>query len=115
MSTFRIWSFFLITETNETSGTPPSEPVNPTEGSTGGDDMAVTCRPACSVEFCSEKETKKRRICSAAGYDHVCLGDSRSGCGKIKCVHVVPKEVKMLNLKWLEVHSGVQICAVWNT
>lgn len=58
----------LITETNVTQ--PPPEPVDPTEGSTG-DDMAVTCRPACSVEFCSEQETKKRRICSAAGYDHV--------------------------------------------
>lgn len=71
------------TETNETSGTPPSEPVNPTEGSTGDDDMAVTCRPACSVEFCSEKETKKRRICSAAGLSPVV--PERNKCQHTTC------------------------------
>lgn len=84
------------------------EPVDPTEGSTG-EDMAVTCRPACSVEFCSEKETKKRRICSAAGYDHVFWR-------REKYVHVIPRtghnvEPKVISQVYF-VNRGSSMCCV---
>ena len=40
--------------------------LQPTVDPPGDEDMTV-CRPACSVEYCSETETRKKRICSGMG------------------------------------------------